>query len=167
MKCLKPATDRDRCVKLPIRVQSYPGFAIASLAPAAVGTRDAIPVRMTMTKKSEKSGEKSAEKLDQAALLAFLNHTVESARKEQIGFAEFAAKDVEGALQWRADGALIAVFTERHARTALEHLKLGLDLLPIYENLIDRLTLLASGQNAQAEIRAIAVLARSLKEWVS
>lgn len=55
-------------------------------------------------------------------------------------------------LQWRADGALVAVFTERHAKTALEQVKLGRDLLPIYENLIDRLTLLASGHgNLQAE----------------
>jgi hypothetical protein len=104
----------------------------------------------------------------QDALIAFLNHTVESARKEQAAFGETAAKDVESALQWRADGALVAVFTERHAKTALEQAKLGRDLLPIYENLIDRLTMLASGYSgSQAEMRAIAVLARALKEWLS
>jgi hypothetical protein len=104
---------------------------------------------------------------DNAALVAFLAHMVESARKEQLGFGEAAAKDVESALQWRAEGALVAVFTERHAKTALDQAKLGRDLLPIYENLIDRLTLLASGyNNTGAEVRAVAVLARSLKEWL-
>lgn len=103
-----------------------------------------------------------------AALLAYLTHEVESARKEQAAFGESAAKDVESALQWRADGALVAVFTERHAKTTLEQLKLGRELLPIYENLIDRLTLLASGHNStQAEVRALATLVRSLKEWLS
>ena len=102
------------------------------------------------------------------ALIAFLNHTIESARKEQAAFSETAAKDVESALQWQADAALVAVFTERYARTALEQAKLGRDLLPIYENLIDRLTMLASGHNhAQAKMRAIATLARALKEWLS
>jgi len=101
------------------------------------------------------------------ALIAYLNHAVESARKEQAAFGETAAKDVESALQWRAEGALVAVFTERHAKTALEQAKLGRDLLPIYENLIDRLTMLASGHStSQSEMRAIAVLARSLKEWL-
>jgi hypothetical protein len=104
---------------------------------------------------------------DNAALVAFLTHMVESAKKEQLGFGEAVAKDVESALQWRAEGALVAVFTERHAKTALDQIKLGRDLLPIYENLIDRLTLLASGHNnTGAEVRAIAVLARSLKEWL-
>jgi len=102
----------------------------------------------------------------QDALLAFLSHTVESARKEQLAFGETASKDVESALQWRAEGAYVAVFTERHAKTALEQVKLGRSLLPIYENLIDRLLLLASGHNTQAEVRAVAVLARSLKEWL-
>ncbi len=61
----------------------------------------------------------------------------------------------------------VAVFTERHARTALEQAKLGRDLAPIYENLIDRLTMLASGHSSsQAEMRAIGVLARALKEWL-
>lgn len=106
-------------------------------------------------------------KKEHAALIAFLNHTVESARKEQTAFGETATKDVESALQWRADGALMAVFTERHAKIALEQAKLGRDLLPIYENLIDRLTMLASGHSSsQAEMRAIAVLARALKEWL-
>lgn len=100
-------------------------------------------------------------------LIAFLTHAIESARKEQAAFGETAAKDVESALQWRADGALAAVFTERHARTALEQVKLGRELLPVYENLIDRLTMLASGHSASsAEMRAIATLARSLKEWL-
>lgn len=108
-----------------------------------------------MTKKSEN-----------AALLAYLTHAVVSAQKDQAVFGEAAARDVENALQ-KAEGALVAVFTERHARTALEQVKLGRDLLPIYENLIDRLTLLASGySNTQAEIRAIATLARSLKEFL-
>lgn len=102
------------------------------------------------------------------ALIAYLTHAVESARKEQVAFGETAGKDVESALQWRAEGALVAVFTERHAKTALEQVKLGRELRPIYENLIDRLTLLACGHSgAQAELRAIAVLARSLKEWIS
>ena len=104
---------------------------------------------------------------DNSALLAYLTHAVESAHKEQRAFGETAVKSVESALQWRAEGALVAVFTERYARTALEQVKLGRDLGPIYENLIDRLTMLASGHNnAQAEMRAIAVLARSLKEWL-
>ena len=104
---------------------------------------------------------------NQAALIAYLAHAVELARKEQLAFIE-AAKDVESALQWRADGALVAVFTERHAKTALDQVNLGRDLLPIYENLIDRLTLLASGHNnTQSEMRAIAMLARSLKEFLS
>ena len=104
---------------------------------------------------------------NQAALIAYLTHAVESARQEQTVFGEAAARDVENALQWKAEGALVAVFTERHAGTALEQVKLGRDLLPIYENLIDRLTLLASGySNTQAEIRAIATLARSLKEFL-
>src|SRR5205814_10396964 len=60
------------------------------------------------------------EKADQDALLAYLGHEVEAARKEQAAFGETAAKDVESALQWRADGALVAVFTERHAKIALE-----------------------------------------------
>ena len=103
-----------------------------------------------------------------SALLAYLTHAVESAHKEQLAFGEAAVKSVESALQWRAEGALVAVFIERHARTDLEQVKLGRDLGPIYENLIDRLTLLASGHNnAQAEMRAIAVLARALKEWLS
>ena len=107
-----------------------------------------------------------SENKDQAALLAYLGHMVESARKEQTAFSE-AAKDVESALHWRADGALVAVFTERHAKIALDQAKLGRDLQPIYENLIDRLVLLASGHNnVQAEMRAIALLARSLKEWL-
>ena len=102
-----------------------------------------------------------------AALIAYLTHAVELARKEQIAFTE-AAKDVESALQWRADGALVAVFTERHAKIALDQVNLGRDLLPIYENLIDRLTLLASGHNnTQSEMRAIAMLARSLKEFLA
>ena len=102
------------------------------------------------------------------ALIAFLIHAVDSARKEQLAFGESAAKDVESALQWRADGALAAVFTERYAKTALEQAKLGRDLRPIYENLIDRLTMLASGHsNVQAEMRAIAVLARALKDWLA
>lgn len=105
--------------------------------------------------------------LNNDALIAYLNHAVESARKEQAAFGETAAKDVESALQWRAEGALVAVFTERYARTTLEQAKLGRDLAPIYENLIDRLTMLASGHSSvQAEMRAIAVLARSLKEWL-
>lgn len=101
------------------------------------------------------------------ALLAFLNHTIESARKEQVAFGETAAKDVESALQWRADGALVAVFTERHAKIALEQVKFGRALQLIYENLIERLTMLASGHSSsQAEMRGIAVLARALKEWL-
>jgi hypothetical protein len=100
-------------------------------------------------------------------LIAFLDHAIESAIKEQDAFGESAAKDVESALQWRADGALVAVFTERHARTARDQVKLGRELLPIYENLIDRLTLLASSHNAAtAEVRAIATLVRALKEWL-
>lgn len=102
------------------------------------------------------------------ALLAYLTHTVESARKEQVAFGETATKDVESALQWRADGALVAVFTERYAQTALEQVKLGRDLRPIYDNLIDRLTMLASGHSdVQAEMRAIAVLSRALKDWLA
>ena len=105
---------------------------------------------------------------NQDALTAYLAHAVESARKEQTVFGEAAARDVENALQWKAEGALVAVFTERHAGTALEQVKLGRDLLPIYENLIDRLTLLASGHNnTQSEMRAIAMLAQSLKEFLS
>lgn len=109
----------------------------------------------------------SSTKQPDEALIAFLNHTIESARKEQIAFGETAAKDVESALQWRAEGARVAVFTERYAKTVLEQAKLGRPLVPIYENLIDRLTMLASGHStAQAEMRAIAVLARTLKEWL-
>jgi len=101
------------------------------------------------------------------ALIAFLTHAITSARAEQTAFGESATKDVESALQWRAEGALVAVFTERHATSALDQLKLGRDLAAIYENLIDRLTLLASGHNGvQAETRAIATLARSLKDWL-
>ena len=104
---------------------------------------------------------------NQTALIAFLTHAIESARKEQAAFGESAAKDVESALQWRADGALTAVFTERYARTAVEQVKLGRELRPVYENLIDRLTMLASGHNNnQVEMRAIATLARGLKEWL-
>ncbi len=76
------------------------------------------------------------------SLIAYLNHAIESARKEQALFGETAGKDVESALTWRADGALVAVFTERHARTALEQVKLGRALGPVYENLIDRLVML-------------------------
>lgn len=105
---------------------------------------------------------------DNAALIAFLTHTVESAKKEQAGFSEAAATDIKSALQWRAEGALVASFTEHHGKIALELAKHGQELLPIYENLIDRLTMLASGNNSTgAEVRAIAVLARSLKEWLS
>ena len=104
---------------------------------------------------------------NRAALIAYLSHAVELSRKEQVAFVE-AAKDVESALQWRAEGALVAVFTERHAKIALDQVNLGRDLLPIYENLIDRLTLLASGHNnTQSEMRAIATLARSLKEFLA
>ena len=46
MKCLKSATDEPPRVKLETRVRSYPGFAIATLAPAAIGTRRAIPTGM-------------------------------------------------------------------------------------------------------------------------
>ena len=102
-----------------------------------------------------------------AALIAYLAHEVDAAREEQNAFGEASARDVENALQWKADGALVAVFTERHAKIALDQVNLGRDLLPIYENLIDRLTLLASGySNTQAEVRAIATLARSLKEFL-
>ena len=105
---------------------------------------------------------------NQEALLAYLAHEVDSARKEQAAFGEAAAKSVESALHWKAEGALMAVFTERHAQATLEHLKLNRYLLPAYENLIDRLTLLASGNNStQAEVRAIATLVRSLKEFLS
>ena len=104
---------------------------------------------------------------NQAALIEFLTHEIESAIKEQAAFSEIAANDVESALQWRAAGALAAVFTERYARTAREQVKLGRELRPVYENLIDRLTMLASGHSASsAEMRAIATLARSLKEWL-
>ena len=104
---------------------------------------------------------------DQAALIAYLSHAVESAHKEQVAFGESASKDVESALQWHAEGALVAVFTERHTKTALEQVKLGRDLLPVYENLINRLVLLASWQHNAAELRAIARLATRLKEWLS
>ena len=104
---------------------------------------------------------------NEAALIAFLTHAIESAIQETDAFGESAAKDVESALQWRADGALAAVFTERYARTVREQVKLGRELRPVYENLIDRLTMLASGHSASsAEMRAIATLARSLKEWL-
>jgi hypothetical protein len=103
----------------------------------------------------------------QASLIAFLAHTIESAQKEQLAFGETASKDVESALQWRAEGAYVAVYTARHAKAALDQVKLGRDLRPIYDNLIDRLLLLASGSNTQAEVRAIAALARSLKDWLS
>lgn len=100
-------------------------------------------------------------------LIAFLTHTIESAKKEQAGFGEAAAQDVKSAIQWRAEGALVAWFTEHYGKIALELVKHGQDLLPIYENLIDALTMLASGNSGNgAEIRAIAVLARALKDWL-
>lgn len=100
-------------------------------------------------------------------LLAYVTHAIESARKEQTAFAEVAAKDVESALSWRAEGALVAVFMEKHAKTVLDQLTLGRDLQPIYENLIDRLVLLASGSHdVRAEMRAIAEIAKSLKGWL-
>lgn len=100
-------------------------------------------------------------------LLAYIEHQIASAHEEQIAFAEAAAKDIESALTWRAEGARVAVFTEIYARTVLNHLKLGHNLRPIYENLIDRLVLLAlAHHDVQAEIRAIAGLAKSLKGWL-
>ena len=100
-------------------------------------------------------------------LLAYVNHAIASACKEQVAFAENAAKDVESALSWRAEGALVAVFTEKHARTVHEQLTLGLELRPIYENLLDRLVLLAKGSHdVRAEMRAIAVLVDALKGWL-
>lgn len=111
----------------------------------------------------------SAAKKSDGGVVAYLSHEIESARKEQVAFGESAVKDAESALQWRAEGALVAVFTERHARTALEQVKLGRDLQPIYENLIDRLLILACGysSSSQAEIRAVAGLAKNLKGWLS
>jgi hypothetical protein len=100
-------------------------------------------------------------------LLAFVEHAIESAHTEQAAFAEAAASDVEHAISWSAEGALVAVFTERHAKTVLDQLKLGRDLQPIYQNLIDRLVMLACGSHqVQAEMRAIANLAKSLKGWL-
>lgn len=100
-------------------------------------------------------------------LIAYVTYAIVSARKEQAAFAEIAAKDVESALSWRAEGALVAVFTEKHAGTVLDQLTLGRDLRPIYENLIDRLVLLASGSHdVRAEMRAIATIAKSLKGWL-
>jgi len=103
---------------------------------------------------------------DNAALLAYLAHAVESARKEQIGFGERAAKDVANAIQWHADGALRATFTENYAKTTLAMIKSGQDLRLVYDNLIDRLTVIASGDSMIAETRALAVFARSLKDWL-
>jgi hypothetical protein len=102
-----------------------------------------------------------------AGLLAYVTHAIESARKEQAAFVESTAKSVESAITWRAEGALVAVFTEKYALTALDQLRLGRDLRPIYENLVDRLVLLASGhQDVREEMRAIAALAKSLKDWI-
>ena len=104
---------------------------------------------------------------DNDALLAYVSHAISSARKELAAFAETAAKDVESAIAWRSEGALTAVFTERHAKTVLDQLNLGRDLRPIYDNLIDRLVMLAcGGHDVGAEMRAIATLAKSLKEWL-
>ena len=101
------------------------------------------------------------------SLLMFVTHAIETARKEQIAFGEVATKDVENALTWHAERAFVAVFTERHGRTVLDQLTAGRDLRPIYENLIDRLVLLACGHDVRAEMRAIADLAKSLKGWLS
>ena len=159
MKCLKTATADARGGNTERRVRRYPGFVVAGLAIYAFGTGNAIPVGMETTTKSNE------------ALISYLSHAVESACKEQVAFAEVATKDVEGALRWRAEDALIAVFTRRHAQTALDQVKLGRDVLLVYENLVDRLLTLASAHNNDsdniAEQRAVAVLARSLKEWVS
>jgi len=106
---------------------------------------------------------------NQAALLAFLAHTAESACKEQIAFCELA-KDVanlENAIGWRAKGALHALYTERHANAVLTMLSRGdVGLRPIYDSLIDRLTVLASSDNNPDEMRALAVFLRSLKDWL-
>ena len=105
---------------------------------------------------------------NQEALLAYLAHEVESARREQVAFSEAVVKNIENVLHWKAEGALTAVFTERHAQSTLEQIKLGHGLPLIYENLIDRLTLLASGHNStQPEVRAIAMLLRALKDFLS
>jgi hypothetical protein len=109
---------------------------------------------------------KSSDVKKQSVVLTYLEHAIESAIKEQAAFGEAAVKDIESAMMWRAEGALVAVFTERHARTVREHLKLGRDLAPIYANLIDRLLLLAQGLGGSAESRAIAGLAKNLKEWL-
>lgn len=45
--------------------------------------------------------------------------------------------------------------------------KLGQDLREIYDSLIDRLTILASGENEVAETRALAVFVRALKDFLS
>ncbi len=104
--------------------------------------------------------------VDAASLLAYLEHAIKSAGTDQAAFVEAVAKDVESAMTWRSARALDAVFTERHARSALEQLKLGRGLPSIYENLIDRLLMLAQDHGTSAETRAIAGLAAHLKEWL-
>ena len=63
--------------------------------------------------------------------------------------------------------SLQAVYTERHANAVKTMLDRGdVGLRPIYDSLIDRLTVLAASDNNHYERRALAVFLRALKDWL-
>lgn len=104
---------------------------------------------------------------DTAPLLMFLAHMRTTARAQQADFGVRVTKDVETALKWNAEGALMAVFTTRYVTDVLERIQAGDALDAIYATLVDRLMFVASEANATpAELRALGQLGRALRQWM-